>query len=156
MEGKRRKVKGAQLAAFALAVFAFTGCGPFAYYSDSYGMESVMEESEPEGALPTADFGDLRGEYEPEEGYDEYTLSEYTIEDAGVTFVATVSRKSDDSAYYIHFNYLGDEQAAGLDGDLNILYDMTGFLEEDAALIVMQCREEDKWAPIAKGAGYGE
>lgn len=129
------------------------GCGgadssAAAASSAAEAASSAVEEAAEAAEAVTPDFGDLEGEYDPEAGYDEYTLTEYTIEDAGATFVATVSRKADKSAYYVHCNFYGDEQAVELDGDLNVLSDKTGFMETDSPLIVQQAESENNWYAI--------
>ena len=138
----------ALLMAAAMVSVVFTGCGGG---NDEGGSEpAATEESGGDDAaasdLPTELETDLTGEYDPK-----YTLTEYTIEAAGATFVATVSANEDDTAFEIHCNFYGDEQLVEIekDGDeYSIISDKTGFMETDSPLIIDQCLSEDNWALI--------
>lgn len=144
----------ALLMAAAMVSVVFTGCGGGG--SDEGGSEpAATEESGGDDAaasdLPTELETDLTGEYDPNPDYYKYTLTEYTIESAGATFVATVSANEDDTAFEIHCNFYGDEQLVEIekDGDeYSIISDKTGFMETDSPLIIDQCLEEDNWALI--------
>lgn len=141
----------ALLMAAAMVSVVFSGCGG----GDKGGSDqAATEESGGDDAaasdLPTELTTDLEGEYDPNPDYYKYTLTEYTIEAAGATFVATVSANEDDTKFEIHCNFYGDEQLVEIekDGDeYNIISDKTGFMETDSPLIIDQALGEE-WALI--------
>ena len=140
----------ALLMAAAMVSVAFTGCGG----GDEGGSDAAAtEESGGDAAasdLPTELTTDLVGEYDPNPDYYKYTLTEYTIEAAGATFVATVSANEDDTEFEIHCNFYGDEQLVEVEknGDeYTIVSDKTGFMETDSPGIIEQALGEE-WALI--------
>lgn len=137
----------AMLLVAAMTGVMLTGCGG-SDSSDSSSSDSSEEEtSETAEAVDVAAETGLTGEFEANPDYDEWTLVEYTIEDAGATFVATVSRMSDQSKYEVHCNFYGDEQISVLEGE-EVTEDKTGFMETDTPLIVEAAEEQGIWAPI--------
>ena len=85
--------------------------------------------------------------FDADSSYDEYTIVEYTIESAGATFAATVSRKSDKSEYQVHCMVYGDEQLTVWNGK-EVTDDKTGFMETDTPLIVEAAEAQNIWVPI--------
>ena len=97
-------------------------------------------------------------EFDPNPDYDEYTVVEYTIEDIQADLVCTVSRKADNSEFYLECNFYGDDQMTrtswnGVDweeGSFEILEDKTGFMWGDTPAIIQIALEQDIWLPIEK------
>ena len=156
----KKKVLVAVLAA-GMVVTMFSGCGSSASNSGSAASETKTESTDTKEADDSAAEADeaeeaaggdidslgLKADFDPNPDYDEYTLVEYTIEDANATFVATVSRKSDKSQYEIHCNFYGDEQLVVVkDGE--VTEDKTGFMKTDSPMIVDAAEEQGVWAPI--------
>ncbi len=128
----------AVLLAGVMAASMLTACG---------GSESAKVET----TADASSFDDLKATYgadvfEANTEYDLYTIIEYTIEDAGATFAATVSKKSDNSEYYIQCMFYGDEQVVVVDKDGNVTEDKTGFMQTDGPLIVNAAEEANLWA----------
>ena len=94
--------------------------------------------------------GILSEVYDPDEQYYKYVLVDYSIDDIGAEFTATVSAKEDNSEYEVHCMLENVEQVVVLDGDLKILSDLTGDMEYDAPLIVQKAIEQDDWQTIDK------
>lgn len=108
------------------------------------------DEAEDEAPAEAVEF-DVEGEYDPNPDYDKYTLFEYTIEDAGATFVVTLSAKEDESQFEIHCNFYGDEQLVVVEheGDeFKVVEDKTGFMETDSPMICQTGMDQNKWAAI--------
>ena len=130
----RKKIL-ATLMVMAMAVASLTACG------GSAG-----------GAAADAATGDvstlgLTAEFDPNPEYDVYTLVDYTIEDIGAEFVATVSKKADGSKYEIHCNFYGDEQLSVLENG-KVTEDKTGFMETDTPKIVEAAEAQNVWSAI--------
>ena len=115
------------------------------------------------GAVPEADQGvqeivakpagrksPLPEIYDPNPDYDKYALVEYSIDDIGAEFTATVSAEEDDSEYEVHCNLGKSEQIVILDVDYSVIYDRTGRMGSDAALIVQKAVEENDWRKIGE------
>jgi len=133
-----------------MACVIFAGCGGDDGGSSSGGSGDGGSTEKDSGAAADVNVEEetgLKGDYEPNSDYDEYTLVEYTIEDAGATFVATVSRKSDKSKYEVHCDFYGDEQVSVLEGD-KVTEDKTGFMETDTPLIVEAAEKQGIWGAI--------
>ncbi|MCI8834959.1 MAG: hypothetical protein HFH24_06235 [Ruminococcus sp.] len=153
-----KKKMMALLLAAGLAATMIVGCGggdDSKSTDDAAKTEDTAdagEEAGDEDAAPAEDVEfELEGEYDPNSDYDKYTLTEYTIESAGATFVATVSAMEDGSKYEIHCNFYGDEQLVEVEADgdnYKVVADKTGFMETDSPLIIEQALEEDNWAAI--------
>lgn len=144
------------LMATVMTIGLLAGCGSSSKESASKESTEVASEAESTDTEATADasaFDELKETYgddvfEPNEDYDEYTIIEYTIEDAGATFAATVSKKSDGSEYYIQCMFYGDEQQVVITGDDEITFDKTGFMETDSPAIVDAAEEAGTWVAI--------
>lgn len=142
----------AMLLVAAMTGVMLTGCGGSDSSDSSAEKTEEAAESEEETEETTeavdveAETG-LTAEYDANADYDEWTLVEYTIEDVGATFTATVSRMSDKSKYEVHCNFYGDEQVSVLEGD-EVTEDKTGFMETDTPLIVEAAEEQGIWATI--------
>lgn len=145
--------------AAVMTVGLLAGCGSKEEASDSSTTESTVESTD-EAADTSADtasadasaFDELKATYgddvfEANADYDEYTIIEYTIEDAGATFAATVSRKSDKSEYYIQCMFYGDEQVVVVKNG-EVTEDKTGFMETDGPLIVEAAEAANTWVAI--------
>ena len=92
-------------------------------------------------------------EFDPNPDYDEYTVVEYTIEDIQADLVCTISRKADNSEFYLECNFYGDDQMtrATYDGEpYTTLEDKTGFMAGDTPAILDIALEQDIWLPIEK------
>ena len=92
-------------------------------------------------------------EFDPNPDYDEYTVVEYTIEDIGADLVCTISRKADNSEFYLECNFYGDDQmtTTSFDGETyTITADKTGFMGGDTPTILDIAIEQDIWLPIEK------
>ncbi len=123
-----------------LAASMLSACG------SSAGSKAAVETT-----ADASSFDDLKATYgadvfEPNTDYELYTIIEYTIESAGATFAATVSKKADNSEYHIHCMFYGDEQVVVVDGDGNVTEDKTGFMETDGPLIVKAAEDTNLWA----------
>ena len=145
------------LMATVMTIGLLAGCGSSSKKSASTeSTETTAEADTAEDEEATADasaFDELKATYgddvfEPNPDYDEYTIVEYTIEDAGATFAATVSKKSDGSEYYIQCMFYGDEQQVVITGDDEITFDKTGFMETDSPSIIDAAEEAGNWVAI--------
>lgn len=101
-------------------------------------------------AKPAGRKGPLPEIYDPNPDYDKYALVEYAIDDIGAEFTATVSADDDDSEYEVHCNLGRTEQVVILDADYSVIYDRTGRMGSDAALIVQKAVEENDWRKIGE------
>lgn len=101
-------------------------------------------------AKPAGRKGPLPEIYDPNPDYDKYALVEYAIEDIGAEFTATVSAEDDDSEFEVHCTLGRTEQVVILDADCSVVYDQTGEMGSDAALIVQQALEENNWSRIGE------
>ncbi|MCR5054715.1 MAG: hypothetical protein K6A69_07725 [Lachnospiraceae bacterium] len=128
---KRRLL--ATVMVLALAVASLTACG---------GSNGAKVEAT--GDINTLG---LTAEFDPNSDYDLYTLVDYTIEDIGAEFVATVSKKADGSKYEIHCNFYGDEQLSVYENG-KVTEDKTGFMQTDTPLIVEAAEAQGIWAVI--------
>lgn len=143
------------LMAMALCVSSLVGCGAGSKTEtkpEAAAETTAEPEVSPAATCEESEFDAIKDQYgdevyAPQEGYDVYTVFEYTIESAGATFAATVSKKADDSEYYLHFNFYGDEQIAVWNGE-EVIEDKTGFMQTDTPLIVEAAEAYGKWAPI--------
>ena len=148
------------LMATVMTVGLLAGCGSSSSSDSSADSSAATETTETTEAdtddTATADasaFDDLKATYgddvfEPNSDYDEYTIIEYTIESAGATFAATVSKKSDGSEYYVNCMFYGDEQQVIVTGDGEVTFDKTSFMETDGPLIVDAAEAEGTWVAI--------
>ncbi|MCR4904225.1 MAG: hypothetical protein K6A23_15310 [Butyrivibrio sp.] len=132
------------LMAGVMSAALLTGCGG--------SSSSSTETAAVEVSVDTSVLDGLRETYgsdvfEADSNYDEYTIVEYTIEDAGATFAATVSRKSDKSEYQVHCMFYGDEQLTVWNGK-EVTEDKTGFMQTDTPLIVEAAEAQNIWVPI--------
>jgi hypothetical protein len=109
-----------------------------------------MEDGTAGGTAAAGTAAGTAEEYAPNREYDKYALVDYTIEDIMAQFTATVSAKEDGSEYELHCMVEGAEQLLVLDGDLNIMSDLTGDIANDAPAIVQKAIDEDKWTVIEK------
>ena len=142
------------LMATVMTVGLLAGCGSKSTSEESAATEST-ETTEASSDTQEADasaFDDLKATYgddvfEANAAYDEYTIIEYTIEDAGATFAATVSRKADKSEYYIQCMFYGDEQVVVVKNG-EVTEDKTGFMQTDGPLIVEAAESEGTWVAI--------
>ena len=97
-------------------------------------------------------------EFDPNPDYDEYTVVEYTIEDIQADLVCTISRKADNSEFYLECNFYGDDQMTRTtwngenweEGSYEVLEDKTGFMAGDTPAILQIALEQDIWLPIEK------
>ena len=97
-------------------------------------------------------------EFDPNPEYDEYTVVEYTIEDIQADLVCTISRKADNSEFYLECNFYGDDQMTRTtwngenwdEGSYEVLEDKTGFMAGDTPAILQIALEQDIWLPIEK------
>lgn len=133
------------LMAGVMSAALLTGCGSG---SSTQEAETAVEAV----SVDTSVFDALKEKYgsdvfEADSNYDEYTIIEYTIESAGATFAATVSRKSDKSEYQVHCMFYGDEQVSVWNGK-EVTEDKTGFMGTDTPLIVEAAEAQGIWVPI--------
>lgn len=133
------------LMAGVMSAALLTGCGSG---STSQEAETAVEAV----SVDTSVLDALREKYgsdvfEADASYDEYTIVEYTIESAGATFAATVSRKSDKSEYQVHCMFYGDEQVSVWNGK-EVTEDKTGFMETDTPLIVEAAEAQGIWVSV--------
>ncbi|MBQ7430847.1 MAG: hypothetical protein IJV29_14490 [Butyrivibrio sp.] len=133
------------LMAGVMSAALLTGCGSG---STSQEAETAVEAV----SVDTSVLDALREKYgsdvfEADANYDEYTIVEYTIESAGATFAATVSRKSDKSEYQVHCMFYGDEQLSVWNGK-EVTEDKTGFMETDTPLIVEAAEAQGIWVSV--------
>ncbi|MBO6214713.1 MAG: hypothetical protein J6N76_04160 [Lachnospiraceae bacterium] len=124
----------ATLIAATMAIASFTACGGGSAASDA--------SSAVTGDVSTLG---LTAEFDPNPEYDVYTLVDYTIEDIGAEFVATVSKMADGSKYEIHCNFYGDEQLAVVENGA-VTEDKTGFMEGDSPKIVEAAEAQGVWS----------
>ena len=100
-----------------------------------------------EADLPTAP------EFDPNpDGYDKWTVVEYTIEDIGADLVVTISANEDFTEFYLETNFYVDDQMTHFtyDGEnVEILEDKTGFMGGDTPAILDVALEQNIWLPIA-------
>ena len=97
-------------------------------------------------------------EFDPNPEYDEYTTVEYEIEAIGAEFVCTVSRKADNSEFYLECNFYGDDQMTRTtwngedweEGSYEVVEDLTGFMKGDTPAVLQMALEQDIWLPIEK------
>jgi len=97
-------------------------------------------------------------EFDPNPDYDEYTVVEYTIEDIQADLDCTISRKADNSEFYLECYFYGDDQMTRTtwngenwdEGSYEILEDATGFMKKDTPVILQIALEQDIWLPIEK------
>ena len=95
-------------------------------------------------------------EFDPNPEYEEYTVVEYTIEDIQADLVCTISRKADNSEFYLECNFYGDDQMTRTtwngenwdEGSYEVLEDKTGFMGGDTPAILALAIEQDIWVPI--------
>lgn len=133
------------LMAGVMSAAILTGCGSG---STSQETETAVEAV----SVDTSVLDALREKYgsdvfEADANYDEYTIVEYTIESAGATFAATVSRKSDKSEYQVHCMFYGDEQVSVWNGK-EVTEDKTGFMGTDTPLIVEAAEAQGIWVSV--------
>lgn len=136
------------------AALVFTGCGGTGNGSGNSvsGSDSAVSGSntaDPVGN-PAGRKSPLPEIYDPNPDYDKYALVEYSIDDIGAEFTATVSADDDDSEYEVHCNLGRTEQVVILDADYSVIYDRTGRMGSDAALIVQKAVEENDWRKIGE------
>jgi hypothetical protein len=92
-------------------------------------------------------------EFDPNPDYDKWTVVEYTIEDIQADLVCTVSRKADNSEFYLECNFYGDDQMTRTTYDgtnYEVLEDATGFMKGDTPAILDIAQEQNIWLPIEK------
>ena len=158
----KKKILAAVLAA-GMVMTALTACGGSSDSGSASSSSSSETKTETTADADTEEEADadeggssasgdidslgLTADFDPNPDYDEYTLVDYTIEDANAEFVVTVSRMSDKSQYEIHCLFYGDEQVAVLK-DGKVTEDKTGFMETDTPLIVEAAEAQGVWAPI--------
>ncbi|MCR5396911.1 MAG: hypothetical protein K6E64_05520 [Lachnospiraceae bacterium] len=149
----KKRLLGLMMAAVMTAGL-LVGCGSSSSdsSSDSASTETTESTESTEATADASAFDDLKATYgddvfEADSNYDEYTIIEYTIEDAGATFAATVSRKSDKSEYHVHCMFYGDEQVVVVK-DGTVTEDKTGFMETDGPLIVEAAEAANTWVAI--------
>ena len=152
----KKKVLGIVLAT-AMCASLMVGCGGSSESASNTDNKETTAEATPateEAAaeVDTAVIDELKEKYgadvfEANADYDVYTVVEYTIENAGATFAATVSKKSDNSEYYIQCLFYGDEQVVKFDGE-KVTEDKTGFMETDTPFIVEAAEAQNVWVPI--------
>ena len=109
-------------------------------------MMGVAALAATEADLPT------EPEFDPNpDGYDKWTVVEYTIEEIGADLVVTISAKDDLSECYLETNFYGDDQMTHFtwDGEnAEILEDKTGFMSGDTPAILQAAIDQDIWLPI--------
>lgn len=88
--------------------------------------------------------------YDPNQTYDIYSLVEYSIDDIGYEFTATVSAEYDFSEYEVHCTVGRTEQLVILDMYYNVIYDRTGSMGDDAQAIVQMAVEANEWMNIGE------
>ncbi len=130
------------------------------YYGEWYeealeiaAAESSIEVSVEDAPAAGATEADLptEPEFDPNPDYDEYTVVEYTIEAIQADLVCTISRKADNSEFYLECNFYGDDQMTRTTYDgttYEILEDKTGFMKGDTPAILDIALEQDIWVPI--------
>ena len=133
------------LMAGVMSAALLTGCGSGSSTQEAEtAVEAVSVDTSVLDALREKYGSDV---FEADASYDEYTIVEYTIESAGATFAATVSRKSDKSEYQVHCMFYGDEQVSVWNGK-EVTEDKTGFMATDTPLIVEAAEAQGIWVPI--------
>lgn len=133
------------LMAGVMSAALLTGCGSGSSTQEAEtAVEAVSVDTSVLDALREKYGSDV---FEADANYDEYTIVEYTIESAGATFAATVSRKSDKSEYQVHCMFYGDEQVSVWNGK-EVTEDKTGFMETDTPLIVEAAEAQGIWVPV--------
>lgn len=133
------------LMAGVMSAALLTGCGSGSSTQEAEtAVEAVSVDTSVLDALREKYGSDV---FEADANYDEYTIVEYTIESAGATFAATVSRKSDKSEYQVHCMFYGDEQVSVWNGK-EVTEDKTGFMETDTPLIVEAAEAQGIWVSV--------
>ena len=113
--------------------------------------DDAEAEAAPAAAGATAADLPTEPEFDPNPDYDEYTVVEYTIEDIQADLVCTISRKADNSEYYLECNFYGDDQMTRTTYDgttYTVLEDKTGFMAGDTPAILDIAQEQNIWVPI--------
>lgn len=90
-------------------------------------------------------------EFEPNEEYAYFTVTEYTIEAIEADLVCTISTNEEQNEFYLECNFYGDDQMilATFDGEnYEILKDKTGFLSGDAPAILDTALATNLWVPV--------
>ena len=117
---------------------------------------AATEEAAPDEEAADEEAADVElpeYEFDPNPDYDEYTVVEYTIEDIQADLVCTISRKADNSEFYLECNFYGDDQMTRTTYDgtnYEIVEDKTGFMKGDTPAILDIALEQDIWLPIEK------
>ncbi len=154
--------------AFGATVYnTYTAGHSYSFYSDDPEVCATVNDNSiaffsGEAAAPAAEAPAAAGateadlptepEFDPNPDYDEYTVVEYTIEAIQADLVCTISRKSDNSEFYLECNFYGDDQMTRTTYDgttYEILEDKTGFMKGDTPAILDIALEQDIWVPIA-------
>lgn len=108
------------------------------------------KKAESEKADGKVDSSELMAEFELNFKYDRFALVDYTVEDIEAHFGATVSAREDGAQYELHHNMDGEEQALVLDGDFNIISNLTGNMTYDAPIVIQKAIDTDEWAQSDK------
>ncbi|MGX8704946.1 MAG: hypothetical protein ACSW8J_00040 [bacterium] len=143
-------MKKSIVAILLIAILSLTAFAAFAEAAEAVEAAEVGETAE---AVELAE-----PEFDPNPDYDEYTVVEYTIEAIQADLVCTISRKADNSEFYLECNFYGDDQMTRTtwngenweEGSYEILEDLTGFMKGDTPAILQAAIEQDVWLPIEK------
>ena len=102
-----------------------------------------------EGEAASFDLSAL--DYQPKEGYDYFTVTDFDIDSLGQTLEIVVSKKEGDKEYNLQMSFFGGDADVDVTIDDNGNYTVTndgGFFQTEGPLVVEQVEEEDNWAPI--------
>lgn len=149
---KKRKFAALTVASM-IAIGILAGCSTGSSSSAAAQSSSVTAESQAAvQELEVLDnFGDVSAadaEYEPQVGYDKYTVVDYYLEAADTDLMITCSAKADDSEYCMEFNFYGDDQMVVCDHEGHVLSDKTGFMGNDAPVILAYIQENAVWSAM--------
>jgi hypothetical protein len=149
---KKRVIAGVMMVTMVASLAM--GCGSDSSTADSSAQSNaeVTADANTDAATDEVpDFGGLVADYEPNPDYDKYAITEYTYEDLGETCVVLVCANEEETQFYCHFTFFGDEQIAEVSfdgGSYNVDYDKTGFVSKEVPVICQELVEAGVWAPI--------
>lgn len=143
---KKNYISKIALAAALAVGVSLAGCGA----PSSAETASSAEVSAASAALTEADLP-AAPEYGANPDYPLWTTVPYEVEDAGITFTATVSANEDLSEFEILCNFFDDQKAVvTYDGTtVTIVSDRTGFMKDLAPGIIEAALAQDLWLPTS-------
>lgn len=147
----KKKILAVLLAVSMVSVM-FAGCGGDDKTSDAGNDTKQTEDSSKDDTEEyTGEFNLDELDYEPKEGYDKFTVTEFTVEDLGQTLEIVVSATKDNKSFNLRMEFFGgdadiDVKVLG-DGEYEVTND-SGFFQTEGPLVVEQVLEENNWAPI--------